>query len=169
MIFILDTWLQNLPQDLYELRTALLNDQREGRDPGQSYQGSSTGRRAYKCADRKAVFAQRGAGLRLLGFVRSMPADEAALLAGVGQRLESTLKRLEQRAAVQKDPCLATAHRAFALFVHDLRPHGSGVFRTTRFCALRGVRGPIAHPGTEARARPYMLVRKKIAETTAGQ
>jgi hypothetical protein len=46
----------------------------------------------------------RGASLRLLSLVRSMPTDEAALLAGVGQRLQPTLKRLEQRAAVQKDP-----------------------------------------------------------------
>ena len=68
----------------------------------------------------------RGVSLRLLGLVRAMPADEAALLAGVGQCLEPTLERLEHRAAVQKDPCLAAAHRAFALFVHDLRAHGAG-------------------------------------------
>jgi hypothetical protein len=77
---------------------------------------------------------------RLLSLVRSMPADEAALLAGVGQRLQSTFKRLEQRAAVQKGPCLATAHRAFAMFVQDLRPHGSGVFRRAVF-ARRGSGG----------------------------
>ena len=59
-----------------------------------------------------------------------MPADEAALRAGVGHRLEPTLKRLEQRAAVQQDPRLAAAHRALPFFVYDLRAHGLGVFQS---------------------------------------
>lgn len=82
------------------------------------------------CADCDAIGAPSrngGASLGLLGLVRSMPADEAAPHAGVGQRLQPTLERLEQRAAVQEDPFLAAAHRALAVFVHELRSHGSRV------------------------------------------
>ena len=63
--------------------------------------------------------------LRVLGLVRAMPADEAALLAGIRERLESALESLQERPPLEERPFLATAHRALAVLVHHLRSHCS--------------------------------------------
>jgi hypothetical protein len=62
----------------------------------------------------------------MLGLVRAMPADEAAMLAGIRECLESALESLKERPPLEEHPFRATAHRAFALLVHHLRSHGSG-------------------------------------------
>ncbi len=54
-----------------------------------------------------------------------MPADEAALLAGIRERLESALESLKERPPLEERPFLATAHRALAVLVHHLRSHCS--------------------------------------------
>jgi hypothetical protein len=52
-----------------------------------------------------------------------MPANEAALLAGEGDRLQATFERLQRRHPVKEDPERAAAHRARPLLVSGELTH----------------------------------------------
>ena len=65
----------------------------------------------------------RLAGRYSIDLVHSMPADEAALLAGVGDRFEAALESLEYRVAIEKYPAAVAAHRTLPRLVYDLAAH----------------------------------------------
>jgi hypothetical protein len=52
-----------------------------------------------------------------------MPANEAALLAGEGDRLQPTFERLQRGHPVEEDPECAAAHRARPLLVSSALTH----------------------------------------------
>jgi hypothetical protein len=67
-----------------------------------------------------------------LGLVLAVPADEAALVAREGERLQATFQGLQHRDAVQEDPGGVAAQRALPLLVDDLSAHPGTVERGAR-------------------------------------